>query len=152
MLDLNIKLGHLLGPWLLCLFRKPLNSSTDCLTVAFMLPTKKSSAIFLHWEFMLLFIFRLEKANPCVGFFFNFLLQYVACIPSQRWLCCAAMWQFSDVPAEFVNIQGERFCVDTSCHSLQCVCNEVVALSFKRINCYCWMNTSIAPFVTSFSY
>lgn len=88
---------------------------------------------------MLLLIFPLEKANVCVGFFFNFLLQYAACIPSQRWLCCAAMWQFSDVTAEFVqgfvNIQGGRFCVDTSCHYVQCECNEVVTLSIRRISC-----------------
>lgn len=88
---------------------------------------------------MLLLIFPLEKANVCVGFFFNFLLQYAACIPSQRWLCCAAMWQFSDVTAEFVqgfvNIQGGRFCVDTSCHYLQHECNEVVTLSIRRISC-----------------
>lgn len=34
------------------------------------------------------------------GFFFNFLLQYAICIPSQRWLCYAAMWQPSAVTAE----------------------------------------------------
>lgn len=88
---------------------------------------------------MLLFIFPLEKANVCVGFFFHFLLQYAGCIPSQRWLCCAVMWQFSDITAEFVqgsaNIQGERFCVHTSRHYLQCEGHEVIALSIRRINC-----------------
>ena len=72
-------------------------------------------------------------------FFFNFLLQYAICIPSQRWLRYAAMRQSSAVNCrEFVQgfaiIQSKRCCIDASRYYLHRECNVVVILPVRRIS------------------